>query len=110
MLVVNPWHWLRRDGSLPDEPRRLRHQALRVARLIEYGAPLDVGEGSETLVECSKRTGKKPCLGFLVVTKTDADDIYAACPTCEREEILIHEWQDTPWGRPPDDEDRSGVN
>jgi hypothetical protein len=34
VTVVNPWHWLNADGSLPLEPR-LRKRVARVAQCIE---------------------------------------------------------------------------
>ena len=58
MLVVDPRHWLMEDGDLPKTNLRLRRQALRVARLIDYGGPLAVGESREPLVECTKRPAR----------------------------------------------------
>ena len=51
MLIVDPWHWLDKDGDLPVDNARLRRQVLRVARLIEYGGPLLPLHTRETLVE-----------------------------------------------------------
>ena len=51
ILTVDATHWLKPDGSLPNEPRRLRRQALRVARIIEYGGQLERGTMRETLIE-----------------------------------------------------------
>ena len=110
MLVVNPWHWLTEDGDFPDDNMRLRRRVLRIARLIEYGGPLAPRESRETLVECSKRPGRKQCLGLLWVTKTEQDAIYAHCPICREDEVMIHDWQDTLWADgmmepiPPDDD------
>ena len=39
--VINIQHWLDEDGA-PARP--VRKQALRVARLIEYGGPLEAGQ------------------------------------------------------------------
>lgn len=110
MLVVNPWHWLTDDGEPPTDNLGLRRRVLRVARFIEYGGPLKPGQARETLVECTKRPGRKPCLGLMWVTKTPQDDqIYAWCPACENDEVLITDWQDTLWSDgpmepvPPDD-------
>ncbi len=51
MLVVDPWHWLTQDGSLPFDQPRLLPKALRVAQVIEYGGTLAHGEMRETLAE-----------------------------------------------------------
>jgi hypothetical protein len=97
MLVVDPRHWLTKDGHLPEDDMRQRRQTLRIARLIVCGGPLPALHSRETLVECSKRPGRKPCLGLMWVTKTDQDAIFAYCPICEGDEVLIHNWQGTLW-------------
>ena len=97
MLIVDPWHWLNADGSLPVNNLPLRRQVLRVARLIEYGGPLAQGNTRETLVECTRRRDRNPCPGFLVVEKTADDRIHANCGVCGNDELLISNWHDTPW-------------
>lgn len=106
MLVVDPHHWLTKDGEVPVAPPRLRTQALRVARLIEYGARLPPGVVLETLVECSKRPQRKACRGFLRVSKQADGAIHAICPHCRQDEILVHNWEGTRWARTeaPEDE------
>ena len=99
MLVVDPWHWLSEEGDLPTDDARARRQALRVARLIEAGGPLARGESRETLVECTKRPGRKACLGLMHVEKTEQDEIYAFCPLCRGDELTIHNWQGTRWAQ-----------
>lgn len=86
-----------------DEPAtsELRPRVLRIARLIEYGGPLKPGETRLTLVECSRRPGRKACEGLLWVTKTDDDYLVATCPTCEDESITISGWQDTLYAAGP---------
>ncbi len=101
MLIVDPRDWLTEDGGLPDHPPRLRRNALRVARLIEYGGPLAVGACRETLVECSKRLGRRPCPGMLSVTKTRDLAVHAICHVCKKDEVLIHNWEDTEWAKGP---------
>jgi hypothetical protein len=97
VLVVDPWHWLNDDGSLPAEKPELYRRALRVARFIEYGGTLQPGEGRETLVQCHKRPGRKRCPGLMWVTKTEGDGIVAFCMACKNDEMLIHNWQETEW-------------
>ena len=97
MLIVDPWHWLDKDGDLPVDNARLRRQVLRVARLIEYGGPLLPLHTRETLVECSKRPGGKPCPGLLWVAKTTDDQIEATCAACGSPEVIIHNWRGTQW-------------
>jgi len=96
-LVVDPWHWLDENGEFPCDNYRLRRRIIRIARFIEYGGPLRQGERRETLVECKRRPGRKPCLGLVWVVKTKQDDIIAYCTECETEEAVIHNWQDTLW-------------
>lgn len=101
MLIVDPWHWLTKDGSLPDAPPRLRRNALMVARLIEYGGPLEAGQCRETLVECGRRPKHRPCCGMLWVTKTDRDAILAFCLVCKSDQVVISNWQETEWAKGP---------
>lgn len=97
MLVVDPWHWLDANGNLPTDNLRLRRQVLRVARFIEYGGPLKPLECRETLMECRKRPGGKPCTGLMWVEKTERDDIQAFCRVCRNDEAVVHNWQETDW-------------
>jgi hypothetical protein len=97
MLVVNIRHWLDDRGELPLSPAPLRKNALRVARLIEYGGPLRVGEARETLVECTKRVDRKPCPGLMWVLKPEKATILAECVHCGRDQVHITGWEFTIW-------------
>ena len=101
MLILDARDLLTKDGDLPLEPPRLRRQSLRMARLIEYGGPVEIGAFRETLVECSKRLDQKPCPGLLWVTKTEDDRIRATCIICHKDEVLISHWKDTDWAEGP---------
>jgi hypothetical protein len=100
-LVVDPRHWLTREGCIPEEPAGLRRKMLRVARIIEYGGPLAPGELRETLIECSCRPNRKPCPGLLWVEKLPDCTIVAFCVVCEQEEIYVHDWEMTEWADGP---------
>ena len=97
-LTLDVRHWLTASG---EPVPRLRRQVLRIARLIEYGGPLDVGQLRTTLVECSRRPGRKPCLGLLEVVKFSAGHIDAICPVCEEERIYVSGWEGTAWAKGP---------
>jgi len=111
--VIDIRHWLDEDG-FPARP--VRKQALRVARLIEYGGPLEIGHTRATLVECSRRGDRRPCEGLLWVVKADARTIEAFCAMCRREHLLISGWEDTEWADgpmeplPPGTDERPPVN
>lgn len=110
--VIDIRHWIDEDGA---PARQVRRQALRVARLIEYGGPLEVGHARATLVECSRRVDRRPCEGLLWVVKKDAATIEAFCLLCRREHLLISGWELTDWAAGPmepvaPDEDRPLVN
>jgi hypothetical protein len=98
MLVVDVHHWLD-GGELPHHDLRLRRRVLRIARFIEYGGPLDVRESRETLMECKRRPGGKPCPGLMWVSKRGAPDfeILAYCVVCGEQEAAIYNWADTDW-------------
>ncbi len=103
MLVVDPWHWLNEDGSLPTHEPRLHRQILRVVQLIEAGGPLPKLHTRETTLPCLKRPGRKPCLGLVWVIKTEDDAIHAFCPSCRSDEAMIQNWQQTLWADGPMD-------
>jgi len=100
-LIVDIRHWLDERGDLPRVNLQIRRQALRIAQLIEAGGPLETGQFRETLVACSCRPRRKPCLGLLWVEKAEDDRIWAYCVACKREEIWISGWQDTLWADGP---------
>jgi hypothetical protein len=97
VLVVDPWHWLDKNGNPPTDNPRLRRNTLRVARIIEYGGPLKRLECRETLLECKRKPGGKPCMGLLWVLKTEEDAILAFCRSCGCDEAVVHNWQGTSW-------------
>jgi hypothetical protein len=97
-LVVDIRHWLDEDGSPIS---RLRGRVLRLARLIEYGGPLQIGEEQLTLVECCARPHRQPCEGFLWVTKREDNSLEAWCTRCEAESIVITGWEETDWADGP---------
>lgn len=96
--VINIQHWLDEQG---DPAPAVRRQALRVARLIEYGGPLGVGYIRGTLVECSRRIDRRACPGLLWVGKIDDKTIEAYCLKCRREHLLISGWEFTDWADGP---------
>lgn len=99
-LIVNPHHWLKDDGSLPDDSR-VRARAIRIAQCIEYGASLAPGEYRSTLVACRRRPNGRPCDGLLQVDKGGDTTLLAHCPKCGHQEYSIHDWQSTPWAFGP---------
>jgi hypothetical protein len=101
-LVVNINDWLVGD-DLPVGPPRLRRNALRIVRLIEYGAPLPQLHGRETLIECKRRPGRVRCTGWMWVVKQNDDRIQAHCPTCHEVEAVISGWKETLWADGPMD-------
>ena len=80
MLIVDPFHWLDRNGEIPADNLRLRTRLLTVLRVIEYGSALRRRESCGTLIECKKRPGGRRCVGLLLVTKTTDDLLFAFCP------------------------------
>lgn len=97
MLIVDPWHWLTKDGDFVTHDQRLYRRMLRIARFIEYAGTLAIDETRETLVECKRRPKRKPCLGLMWVVKTEDERILARCLICGVDEVAIHNWQETEW-------------
>jgi hypothetical protein len=100
-LVVDITHWLDKDGAIPIADLRLRRQALRIARFIEYGGPLQPLQARETLIDCKRRPDRKQCLGLLWVMKLPDDRIQVFCHGCRDIEAVISGWQETEWAEGP---------
>jgi len=102
MLIVDPWHWLEPNGAIPKENPKLRRRLLAVLRVIEYGSSLKQGASCETLIECRKRPGGRGCLGLLQVARIEDDSLFAFCPECGTEHLLVSNWQKTRWAAKPE--------
>lgn len=96
MLVVDPWDWLEPDGELPSNTR-LRRRLLPVLRVIEYGSRIPRGGRCGTLIECKRRPGRRPCPGLLLVERSLDDSLFAFCPECGADEMMVHDWHGTRW-------------
>lgn len=97
-LSVDIRHWLDEHGA-PGAP--VRRKALWIARMIEYGGPLEPGFARETLIECTQRPQRRPCQGLLWVAKQPDGRIDAWCPACDQVNILISGWEGTLWAHGP---------
>lgn len=96
--VIDIQHWLDERGEpIPS----LRRRVLRLARLIEYGGPLAVGQTRGAIVECSRRVNGRPCQGLLWVSKVDEQTLEVCCLDCRREHLLITGWEGTEWASGP---------
>ena len=99
MLVVDPWHWLEPDGSLPAN-KKLLPRLLRVAQFIQSAGRLLPGQARTTLIPCKRR----PFCGCTIVVTLQPDGhLVGFCPSCKDDEVAIHNWESTPFaqGLPP---------
>ncbi len=99
-LSVDIQHWLDEYGE-PAEP--VRKKALWIARMIEYGGPLEPLFARETLIECTQRPKRRACQGLLWVAKTADGRIDVWCRSCEQLNVMISGWEDTFWAHGPMD-------
>jgi hypothetical protein len=97
-LSVDIRHWLDEVGNPADPVRR---KALWIARMIEYGGPLEPNFSRETLIECTMRPKRRACPGLLWVAKTASHHIDAWCPCCEQLNVMISGWEHTLWAEGP---------
>jgi|SRR5687768_3665219 len=102
MLISIPWHWLEPNGAIPKENPKLRRRLLAVLRVIEYGSSLKPGASCKTLIECRKRAGGRSCLGLLDVARIEDDSLFAFCPECGTEHLLVSNLQKTRWAAKPE--------
>lgn len=100
-LSVDINHWLTEDGDIPDDNPRIRKNALRIARVIEYGGPLEPLHGRETLMECRCRPKGKACPGLIWVSKRVDNRLEAFCLVCRHVEALVSSWETTDWAEGP---------
>lgn len=87
------------EHGAPAQP--VRRRALWVARMIEYGGPLEPGFSRETLIECSMRPRRRQCLGLLWVAKRSDGLIEAWCRACEQLHVVVSGWEGTEWASGP---------
>lgn len=97
-LSVDIRHWLDEYGE-PAQP--VRRKALWIARMIEYGGPLEPNQSRETLIECTMRPKRQACQGLLWVAKTADGRIDAWCPRCEQLNVMVSGWDGTLWADGP---------
>jgi hypothetical protein len=72
-----------------------------MAHCIEYGGPLPPDHATLTLIQCRRKPDGVPCRGMLMVAKTDRDELHAYCASCESDEFLISNWQETLFAEGP---------
>lgn len=97
-LSVDIRHWLDEGGG-PAEP--VRRKALWIARMIEYGGPLEPGFSRESLIECTQRPKRRACAGLIWVAKRPVGIIEAWCGTCEQLNVWVSGWEQTFWADGP---------
>ncbi len=100
-VELDAWDWLEPGGAIPRAPAERRRRALFVARCIEYGGPLGVGEYLATLIPCPRRPGGASCRGFLDVGKEADGRLRARCPECGGVALRVRGWESTPWACGP---------
>lgn len=97
MLTYDLSEWLDPEGEFPRDHPAVRANLEKVARLLRLAVDLPEGGSVLTTMLCSKQLKRQPCGGFLEVRKEADGSVYAQCPRCHLERILITNWQDTPW-------------
>lgn len=97
MLYVDPWCLLEPDGSLPLQQPQLWPKVMQLAEAIQAGWDLPRQTTRQTLLLCTKRPQRKRCPGPLWVARQEDDRLLVFCPVCNTEQMLIQNWQSTPW-------------
>lgn len=99
LLSVDVRDWS--DDSANVTAPRFRRRLLWIARMIEYGGPLEEGQARETLIECTMRPDRRPCPGLLWVSKGYDGRIEAFCRSCEALSVSVTGWENTIWANGP---------
>ena len=93
VLVSDLRHYDDVDGTTPPATVRLAGQLRAIVRAASCRP---IGFGSVTAVECTRRPGRRPCVGYIMVFHRRNGTIAWSCDTCGDEGEIVG-WQDSPF-------------
>ncbi|MDH4119176.1 MAG: hypothetical protein OEW30_17490 [Acidimicrobiia bacterium] len=92
MLVCDLRHYLDMHEDAPGPARRLASQ---LGAVVRAGSALPVGTSATSGVGCTKRPGRRPCDGFIMVFRHRNGQIAWACDVCGDEGVITG-WEGSP--------------
>jgi hypothetical protein len=91
-MVCDLRHFLDMPDTAPAPARRL---ATQLAAIVRAATARRAGSGWCTAVGCTKRPGRRPCEGFILVFRHANGEIAWSCNACG-DEGRLHGWEDSP--------------
>ena len=89
---------LRHFSDLADDaPGPARRLGVQLAAIVRSASAHRVGSGVTTAVGCTKRPGRRPCEGFVMVFRHPNGEIAWGCDVCGDEGVITG-WQGSPTG------------
>jgi hypothetical protein len=92
MLVADLRHYLDMPDDAPMPARRL---ALQLSAIVRAASARPVGIGARSALGCTRRPGRRPCEGFIMVFRRTNGEIAWSCDGCG-DEGVISGWEGSP--------------
>ena len=92
VLVSDLRHYLDMPEDVPGPARRL---AAQLGAIVRAGSARPVGTSATSGVGCTKRPGRRPCDGFIMVFRHGNGEIAWACDVCGDEGVITG-WEGSP--------------
>jgi len=92
VLVSDLRHFLDMPDDVPGPARRL---AVQLGAIVRAGSARPVGSGAPSGVGCTRRPGRRPCNGFVMVFRHANGEISWACDVCEDDGVITG-WEGSP--------------
>jgi hypothetical protein len=93
VLVSNLRHFLDLADDVPGPARRL---GAHLAAIVRSASAYPAGSGATSAVGCTRRPGRRPCEGFVMVFHRWNGEIAWSCDVCGDEGVITG-WQSSPF-------------
>jgi hypothetical protein len=93
VLVSDLRHFLDLADDAPSAAARLGAQ---LGAIVRAASVYPVGGGATSAVGCTKRPGRRPCDGFVMVFRRTSGEIACSCDVCGDEGVITG-WQGSPF-------------
>ena len=88
---------LRHFLDIPDEaPAPAKRLAVLLAGIVRAASVHPVGSGGTSAVGCTRRPGRRPCDGFVMVFRRTTGEIAWSCDVCGDEGVITG-WEGSPF-------------
>jgi hypothetical protein len=92
MLVADLRHFL----DMPDDaPRPAIRLGLQLSAIVRAASVRPTGSGARSAIGCTRRPGRRPCEGLIMVFRRTNGEIVWSCDACG-DEGLISGWEGSP--------------